>query len=190
MMVVNPNFQGSWGGNYEWTADTFRKINFFNFTSIQQWSIFIGITFSLILIIMLKDYVVSSSREKLFLWCSVGMLNIYVFNIGKDIVQYVILLLIYFVCKYECNIWIKVVLIASVLYYESTFFRSYYLIMAGLFVLVFLILRKLTANKQRIFFAFLTIFLVMFFAVYLMQYINPDDYDELLTIKTYNENKG
>lgn len=188
-MVIAPGNEYSWGGSYEVTADIFRKINLLNFTTIQQWSVSIGIIFSLILILMLENCSITNDREKLFLWCSVGMLNIYVFTIGKDIVQYVIFLFVYIVCNIKCNRWIKVTLVSLIFYYESTFFRSYYLVMAGLFVLVFLILRKLTANKQRIFFAFLTIFVVMFTAVYLMQFINPDDYDELLTIKTYNENK-
>ena len=188
-MVVAPGNKYSWGGSYEVTADIFRKINFLNFTTIEQWSILIGIIFSLILIRLLNNSNIKNDREKLFLWCSVGLLNIYVFNIGKDIVQYVIFLFVYLVCFLNCKTSVKAILISLIFYYESTFFRSYYLIMAGLFLVVFTILRKLTVNRHRIIFAFLLIFASMFLAVYLLQFINPDDYDELLTIKTYNENK-
>lgn len=180
-MVLDPNAETAWEGNYEWTADLFRKLNYFNFTTIQQWSVFIGFIFSFILIILLKNSYVENSHEKLFLWCSIGLLNIYVFTIGKDIVQYVIFLFVYIVARTNLKSKTKVFLIALIFYYESTFFRSYYIIMAGLVIAIFYIIKDVT--KRRIIISFFAIFVLMFTTVYVSKYFYPDDYNDLLHIR-------
>ena len=75
--------------------------------------------------------------QTIFLLSCIGLLNIYVFNIGKDVIQFLFFMAVYLVLLIPIeNSFMKIVLAAVVLYFESKVFRSYYILIGSHDVLV------------------------------------------------------
>lgn len=71
----------------------------------------------------------------------IGLLNIYVFNIGKDVIQFLFFMAVYLVLLIPIeNSFMKIVLTAVVLYFESKVFRSYYILIAAFVLAIYCIL--------------------------------------------------
>ena len=53
-MSLGEDWMAAWGGSYETAADLFRSLNFFHFTTLVQWSIALGILFTVLLFVMIN----------------------------------------------------------------------------------------------------------------------------------------
>lgn len=140
-----------WGDDTFWlSAQIFKSINFFRFSSPIQWEVFLTIIFNIILI---KFYLGLPKKIEITcfisLLCSIGLLNIFVFTLSKDILQFVVFIAIFFVIdSKKVKEKIKVLVSLIILACWGVFFRKYYLII-GFFVLIFFIMIKNSNNKNK-----------------------------------------
>lgn len=191
------NIEGySWGGNYEFTAKIFAKLNVFNFTSLLQWSIAIGIIFNIILFIMFTRIKGMDLLQSIFTLMCIGLCNIYVFNLGKDIIQYFLFALCFIIISMDrIPIVIRALGVAMIFYWESTFFRNYYIIMAAFTLVVYGIFkivrqRHIKINLKK--FVLITIVLYVVMCVFLLiaSVAMPEDYNDILNCKDSSTQLG
>lgn len=193
-MVTGSGKMQQWEGSYRVTANIFKKINIFDFTDLQDWAILIAVIFSILLLIMLSRPRELDLIQTVFVIASIGLLNIYIFNISKDIIQYFIFMLIYIVLLMDfLKPIVKVILTFLIFYWESTFFRSYYLIIGVLSVVLYFVFssrakkdKKVTVGSvlMIIAIAFATIYIFLFLASFIM----PSDYNEVIYVRQTNLN--
>lgn len=195
-MSLGEDWMVAWGGSYETAADLFRSLNFFHFTTLVQWSITLGILFTVLLFVMVNRLPNPDLMQTVFLLASVGVCNIYIFNIGKDIIQFFYFFLVFLLIQMPIrSVWIKVGLAAAVFVWESVYFRSYYIIIAALTVVCFVVLRYLHYRSRRptMLTAILTMIALMAVAllmIWLSQFVAYEDYQSLLTVRDVNLNEG
>lgn len=193
-MVTGSGKMQEWEGSYRVTASIFKKINIFDFTDLQDWAILIAVIFSILLLIMLSRPRELDLIQTVFVIASIGLLNIYIFNISKDIIQYFIFMLIYLVLLMDfLKPIVKVILTFLIFYWESTFFRSYYLIIGVLSVVLYFVFssrakkdKKVTVGSvlMIIAIAFATIYIFLFLASFIM----PSEYNEVIYVRQTNLN--
>ena len=173
---------------YEFTADFFKCINIFHFDSLLQWSIFIAIIGNImIFVILLKDKEYTNIQY-LFIYASIALLNIYVFNISKDIIQFLIFSFIYIILeKKKTSDTKKIVLITIMLLIEALFFRVYYAVMAMLFITIVFMYNKFIKRKlmeKRSVIKLISIILIAFFIeIMIVGIISKENYDSLLNAR-------
>lgn len=127
----------------------FSKINVFGFTSIIQWGWFISIFFNIIII----KYIFNNNKKYdlvqfVFIIMSVALLNIYVFNIGKDIIQFLIFFIVFLILKSKKSNNYKILYISFILIFEAFVFRTYYLIMASLVISIYLFYKLFLEKRE------------------------------------------
>lgn len=195
-MSTGSNSMQAWGDAYEIVADVFRKINLLNFNSLEDWAFFLAFIFGIALIFMFSRIDEPDELQCIFTLCSIGLLNVYIFNISKDIIQYGIFFLIYSVIiNKRLNKPIKLALITYIFYWESTFFRSYYILMGALFIILYCIFnfikkRNKPINKLMLLNIFFVIFFSMFLLIFFSQFISYEDYETLINIRHTATNEG
>ncbi|MFQ9516383.1 MAG: hypothetical protein ACLRZ9_11250 [Eubacterium sp.] len=192
-MVLGDKNTYAWGGNYEITADIFRSINIFDFTSLLQWSILIGIIFDILLLISFIRLKGLDMLQSIFAFMCVGLCNIYVFNLGKDIIQFAFFALCFVIISIDrIPTWLKVIGCAAVFYWESTFFRNYYIIMSAFTIGVYAILKvvrqkKIKVNIKKIILIVGILFVLMYMFLNVARVFMPEEYDDILTCKAGTE---
>lgn len=87
----------AWAGSYIVAANFFKAINIFGFTTLSQWSWFLGLFLTLIVFFMVLRLPEPDMVQTIFLLACIGLLNIYVFNIGKDVIQFLFFMAVYLV---------------------------------------------------------------------------------------------
>lgn len=185
--------KGSWGGNYEFTANLFAKLNIFNFTTLLQWSVLIGIIFDLLLIAAFIRIKGLDLLQSIFALMCVGLCNIYVFNLGKDIIQFVLFAMCFLIIIEEwIPNWLKVLGCAAVFYWESTFFRNYYIIMAAFTIGVYIIIwivrkKKIKLNFKKFILILVALYLLMYIFLNIAQVAMPEEYNDILECKAGTE---
>ena len=195
-MLNNTGDMPAWGGGYEVVVNVFKKINFLGFTTLNEWAIFLATIFGIMLVFMIARLEDMDIVQTIFMMASIGLLNIYVFNISKEIIQYGIFMLMYIiVIQKKIKPPIKVILCFGVFYWESTFFRSYYILMGALFVLVYCIFKKIQIDNKPIKAGTVCkILIIIFFAVFVLlflsKYISYEDYQMVLGVSESHENLG
>lgn len=194
-MVTGLGKMKEWEGSYEVTADFFKMINIFNFTSINDWAIFLAVIFSIVLIIMLAKVKEFDTFQSIFILASIGLLNIYIFNISKDIIQFAIFLLMYIVVvNKNINSIVKVILCLGIFIWESTFFRSYYIIMGILSVVLYFLFNRYKSKAEKIskgtvIKILVAVFLTVYVFLFLAQFVASKEYDKLITVRDANANE-
>lgn len=178
------------GGAYQNTALLFQKLNVMGFTSLLQWSVLLAVVFDVYLIVYFFRHRVEGMRQFIAAFCVLGVLNIYVFNLSKDVIQFAIFIVLAILAQAN---WLSArqkgvgIILAFVL--ESIFFRSYYLLTAVFFVglvIGFPILFRAKGKKKmglRIFQLFVILFIALYCFLWLAQRLMPEDYQELILIR-------
>lgn len=195
-MLTGSNTMQAWGGGYEVVIDVFKVCDVFGFTTLEEWAMLICWIFSIILIVCFARIKNPDFMQTVFLLLSIGLLNIYVFNISKEIIQFFIFFLMYLiVIQKNMKPFAKLVICFCIFFWESTFFRSYYIMMGALFVLVYFILMYIQKKSNRITYAnllgiFILIFIAVFALIYLSQYISYEDYEAVLHVRDSHRNEG
>lgn len=170
---------------YDFSAQIFSKINILNLDSLEKWAYFIGTIFTCILFILLLKRKEYSKWQYLFIYTSIALLNIYVFNLSKDIIQFAIFLIIYLVLLLKkIDSFKKMILIAGIILAESFLFRIYYAIMAMNIVTMWIIYKTIIEKKRlnkRVFIKLVIIALIAFFTeIFIVSMINNDNYQRIL----------
>lgn len=195
-MMLYEDYKDTWEGSYRVASNFFTKINWFDFTTLFQWSIFLGLICNIVLMIMISKIKIMNIQQAIFTLMSIGLCNIYVINIGKDFIQVLLFMLCYIIISIK-NIpsWLKVILCAAIFYWESTFFRNYYIIVS-VFILVvyvmFWILRK-TEKKikvKHIVLIILLLFGVMYVFLSVAKVVSYEDFQEIMECKDASTQLG
>ena len=195
-MSTGSDSMQAWGDAYEVVADLFRALNILNFTTLQEWAYSLAFIFGIVLILMLSRIDEPDNLQLFFIICSIGLLNIYIFNISKDVIQYGIFFLMYLVIiNKRIPKLLKIVGAFFIFYWESTFFRSYYILMGVLFIILYGVIKVIQKrdkpiNKNELIGVFSIIFIVMFLLIYFSQFISYEDYQRLINIRYENSNEG
>lgn len=193
-MLTGKDFMASWGG-YETTVNLYRKINIFNFVTVNQWSISLGIIMTIVVMIVISRTKEMMIRESIFVLMATGLLNIYVFSITKEMVQISFFFLIYFIiCLPIQNTLIKLLGCVLIFYWESTFYRSYYIIMAAMAVFLYCIFiwlkKREKISKSMVFLALMLSFIAIFAFLYASKYVSYDDYISAINVRDDSINTG
>ena len=139
----------AWAGSYIVAANFFKAINIFGFTSISQWSWFLGMLLTVIVFFMVLRLPEPDMVQAIFLLACIGLLNIYVFNIGKDVIQFLFFMAVYLVLLMPIeSSTMKIAFAAVILYFESKVFRSYYVLIAALVLAIYCILTVFRKNHR------------------------------------------
>lgn len=175
--------------SYNFTAKLFDNINFFNFNSLQEWSIFLSIIFTTIIfliIIQKKEY---NLKQYIFIYSSIALLNIYVFNLSKDIIQFTFFLIIYLIIlNKKISNYNKLILTSIVLLYEALNFRVYYAIMIMIMWTIYIIYIKFIKDKKlkksTILKILLLSIILFFIEVFIVQLLSTDNYNSIMNARS------
>lgn len=174
--------------SYSFVANVFNAINFLNFEKLEQWGWFFGIIFSFVLIFILLKNKKYSITQYIFIYGSIALLNIYVFGLSKDIVQFVFFLAIYGILSSNLTNTKKLIFSCIILAFEAFNFRVYYLIMAMLMVTIYFIyvffIRNKKLNKKSVMKIIIIAFIAFFAEVYVVQMISVDNYQAILLARS------
>lgn len=179
----------AWSGTYETTATLFRTINFLDLTSMNQWSWLLGFIMTILVFFMILHIPEPDIVQTVFLLACVGLLNIYVFNIGKDVIQFAFFFAVYLVLMLPIqNQIVKILLAAGVLYFESKVFREYYILIAVLVLAVYCILtafRHLSKipSAGRIIGTIVSLYLLVCCVMLASMVLMPSEYQQIMEVR-------
>ncbi len=184
-MMIGKMLHGS--TSYMFSAKLFRYLNyFFNFQDLQSWSYLFAFIFNLFLFAFLFKYTNLAIKKILFIYCTVALLNIYVFRISKDIFQFIIFIIAYqFLSAKNIPKNFKVLWLVLLFVVESLAFRIYYLLVAALFLMIYLILCRYMKGKQKLRSAILIYATLLVLGLYVLQFVSYDNYIELTTVRDH-----
>lgn len=173
---------------YSFAANFFKSINLFGFKTLSQWAYFLAFISIILIIFVLAKNQKISLKNFIFVIASVGLLNIYVFNISKDIIQFLFFYLIFIVLSNEIiSNQKKLFLSCLILLMEGIVFRVYYLIMAMLMVTIYFIYEKKIKNKKnnkRTIKKILLIALILFFMeIFVVQLVSTNNYNSIINAR-------
>ena len=171
--------------SYAFPLKFYRFFSFVPFTTPLEWAIFWAVIMNIIFfIIFLKKYKTYSFEEYIFIYASMFILDVFVFNINKDLVQCLMLLLIFLIMNLKIPDWIKILLASVVLFIESIYFRPYYIFGAVTCIIVYCVLsiftKKNKNKKSSALISAIIILSLLFLVIYIAQYIKPDAYQQLI----------
>lgn len=184
----------AWAGSYIVAANFFKAINIFGFTTLSQWSWFLGLFLTLIVFFMVLRLPEPDMVQTIFLLACIGLLNIYVFNIGKDVIQLLFFMAVYLVLliPIESSV-MKIVFSAVILYFESKVFRSYYVLIAALVLAIYCILVVFRRNHKipptiKIVITVVTMYLLVCAMMVVASVAMPGEYHQIMGIRDYSLN--
>ncbi len=174
--------------SYSFAGNFFRVINIFGFTTLMQWSYFLSFVSIILIIFVLAKNRKISLKNFIFVIASVVLLNIYVFNISKDIIQFLFFYLIFIVLSNKkISNKRKLSLSFLILLIEAIGFRIYYLIMAMLMVTIYCIYIKKIKNKKinkKTIEKILLIALILFFTeIFVVQLVSTNNYNSIINAR-------
>lgn len=174
-------------GSFNNAALLFKSINFLKLTSLLQWSIVISLIVNIFLAIYFFRVRIEKNSDLIISYCFLGLLNLYVFNLSKEIIQFVVFAIMYREIIGKGSNLKKCFLIFLMFVLESIFFRSYYILMGALFVVAsFIFYKGLLLNKKgKINIVLLIFFMVagLYLFLTLCELIMPNEYMKLLVIR-------
>lgn len=177
-----------WEGSYRVASDLFAKLNIGRLDTMLSWSLCLGVLFTLLLMFMILRADAPDLFQSIFILAAVGLLNIYIFTIGKDIIQFAFFFAVYVVLLLPFdNPVVKILASAGILYFESTFFREYYILIAALILAVYVVLVWFRRRGQLGIGSMLNIVVILFLVIYAAmlaaQVLMPDEYDQMLGLR-------
>ena len=178
-----------WEGSYRVASNLFAQLDFARLDTMLDWSICLGIIFTMLLAVMVMQADSPDLLQSLFILATVGLLNIYIFTIGKDIIQFAFFLAVYVVLMLPLdNPVIKLLLSAAILYYESTFFRQYYILIAALIIVVYAVLTFCRQRNEKLsLISLVEIVAILFCVIYVMMIaasvIMPGEYNQMIGLR-------
>jgi len=157
-------------------------INIFNFSSLLQWNIFYSLIFNPLLFFILKDVKIPSLPKLIWIYASIGLLNLYTFQLSKEIFQFIVYMVIFFVItKNNKNKFITITLCISILLLWGFLFRIYFIIIAIYSLMICILIHFYHTRKLRR--GFIPLILIgVWLSLFLLEYIAPHEYHIILTI--------
>lgn len=173
---------------FDFVSNIFKRINIFHFSTIQQWSLIITIFFSLIIFFLLLKDKGKGISSYIYIYASVVLLNIYVFNLSKDIIQFVFALILFFILeKINTSNFKKMIIMSFVLLFETLYFRTYYgimlIIMWDFYIVYYIFSKKLIIDKNKFFKILVISFFALILQIYLIKIIFPSIYQIIISAR-------
>lgn len=169
------------GGSYKFTADFFNIINFFEITTLQSWSYLISAIYTILIVIYLIRKKEFSYLQYIFILIFNVLLNIYVFNLSKEALQFIFVCIIYIIYsnkKISNNV--KMILISIVLLFEALNFRIYYGIMLMILWTIY-ILFYLYPKKKKSFWIILILSIAVFLCeIFFIKFVSKSSYNSIM----------
>ncbi|MDY5367341.1 hypothetical protein [Bifidobacterium sp.] len=177
-----------WEGSYRIASDLFANLNVMRLETMMDWSLCLGVILTALVAVLIMQVDSPDLLQSLFILATVGLLNIYIFTIGKDVIQFFFFLGVYVVLILPLDSQIlKVLLSAGILYYESTFFRRYYVLIAALVIIVYAVLRYFCNRKKLDAKTVAAIIAILMASIYVLllvaSVIMPDDYHQVMALR-------
>lgn len=171
-----------WDDSYQVAADIFSAIDFFDLQKVNDWHILLGILFTVSAAIFITYIKEPNIFETIYILAAIGLLNIYVFCMSKDILQYIIFSICFvIIANRNLSVKLKIRFVAIVLISESVLFRSYYILVAVLTLFFFYMLQKRKINYR----IFLLICMSAFLGVSVfLKYFIPDMYMQIAAVRS------
>ena len=171
--------------SYLFTGNFFRLINIFNFTEFFEWSLFITIIMGIISSVFLLKYKKIRFHQLIFVLITILFANIYLFRISKDFIQLLFWGLIYLIGTSKISKTKKNVLIFTVFLIETVNFRSYYIIIGILYI----VLNHCLNNPKKINYkkSFLVLIISIFVSLSFLKILSPVTYNQIINMR-YNQN--
>lgn len=187
MLVNGEKSTIAWTG-YQQAVDFHKAINIFHFNTINQFSTFYGLIMTIVIMFIVSKAKEMDFMDSLFTLMATGVLNIYVFCINKEMIQILYFILIYIIITSPIkNTMLKLIGCVAVYYWESTSFRSYYIIMAAMSVLLYFaftwLKRRNKVTKLMIVTTVIICFVGVFAFFYASSFVAHDDYIEALNVR-------
>lgn len=182
----------AWGGSYVVAANFFKSINVFGFTDMSQWSWFLGMVLSVLVFLMVLRLPEPDMVQTIFLLACIGLLNIYVFNIGKDVIQFLFFMAVYLVLLLPIqSTMMKIVFAAVILYFESKVFRSYYVLIAALVLAIYCVLMVFRRNHRlpsgvKIAITIATMYLLVCAMMVVASVAMHSEYQQIMEVRDYS----
>ena len=187
LAMTNNNFSDE-GLGYAFTARTFVLINIFGFTTLLEWSIFFAITYNIIIFIFMRKFIARSNKfELIYFIASIFLLNLYVLNMSKEIIQFTIFIVIYCICKNKrLGNLSKTILVTLAFYIESLYFRNYYILMSIFMITIYFLLSKCLKEKQmKPLSVIIKILVVLFLVLNIARIVSYEDYMDAIMVRHY-----
>lgn len=170
--------------SYSFAAKFFKTINIFDFKTLNQWSYFIASISMILIVIVLSKNKKISLKNLLFVIASVALLNIYVFNISKDFIQFLFFFLIFIILKSNKLSNKKKLILSSLIFLlEAYGFRIYYVLMSMIMITIYFIYEKMIngkkINKKKVLNILGLSLLLFFIEVFMVQLISTDNYNSI-----------
>lgn len=180
-----------WEGSYRIASDLFVSLNVAGLETMLDWSICLGIILTALVTVLVLRADAPDFLQTVFILATVGLLNIYIFTIGKDVIQFAFFFAVYVVLMLPLdNTLVKMLASAAILYFESTFFREYYILIAALILVVYAVLTLFRRKRRALNFVSLMVIIAIFVAsIYAIlavaQVIMPEEYQQVMTLRDY-----
>lgn len=175
--------------SYDFPIKVYSIFKFLGMQTNLQWSIFVTTIFTVIMFLMLLRYKTYSTKEYIFIFFSMFILCWTVMNLNKDSIQLMFMLIIYKVCSSNMTNKKKIVISAMIFFVESLCFREYYILVAGLTLLIYFVInKKLQNNDGKYLKDVFIIFGLFFIGIFLCQFVSKDSYNELVNRRDSLEN--
>lgn len=177
--------------SYNNSALLFNAINFLNLNTLVEWSIAIAFIADIYLFFFLINKKIETIKDTIIVFCFLGLLNIFVFNLSKDIIQFSIFALVgLLIQSKKIKLSTKIIFISLVFIAESVLYRSYYILTAAFLIIIAVCFPKLekwfisnTGVFKKILLILLSFFVFLFIFLSLCQYIKPEEYQELMEVR-------
>lgn len=149
-MVTKSGAMEAWEGSYQTAANIFSFLDVFKLSTLSQWRILLCAIFMIVFALLVLYASGPNTIEAFYILASYVLLNIYVFNIGKDIIQFCIFLVVAIVLVIPSKkyVWKEIATIL-ILSSESLFFRDYYILVAVLVVFSIYVLERLYSSLKK-----------------------------------------
>jgi len=168
------------------TAYISDTINIFGFTELLHWSIFYSIVFTPIVIRYVLQFRVKGFFDYVFIVASVGLLNIFVFVLSKDVFQFTLFLLIGTIIKAPISIstWKRAALSIGLLYFWGWAFRLYFFIVAIYSLMTYLTLLLIRKkNKSGMILLPVILTIGVFVSLVGLMIFMPEEYEYIIMVR-------
>lgn len=184
-MVNKDGLIPSWAGSYETTANVFSFLNILNFHSMVEWSFALGVVLTSLISLFIFQNCVLDITQEVFWLCCIVLLNIYVFNIGKDSIQFCFFYISYLVTMTHLSKNIKMIIIFIIFYIESIYFRSYFILVSVFFIAISLLTfrTQLSYRKIKVSSYYFYILLIVYAFLIISSIAFPDQYDDVANVR-------
>lgn len=187
LMIMNGSISAD--KSYLVTADLFNFINIFKFDSLIEWSILLAFIFNIIVFyILLTRHKKYTFTQYVFIYASIVLLNIYVFNLSKDIIQFIVFFIISnIIVNRKMSNFSKIITIALIMVIEALTYRIYYGIMAmilfSIYGIYLVFIKNKVVNKKNILKIIIISILLFFLELFIISLVSQNSYNSIVNAR-------